>query len=120
MILLFVSALVAAIVSALPPAGGAALVLKPGGRLGAGPYRSYDCTLTPALVEGIAASVETAADGLSDRERERALERVAATRKAIAAGALAQALADAARAIAVYRQSVEAARRDDTIRVWDN
>ncbi len=120
MILLFVSALVAAIVSVLAPAGGAALVLKPGGRLGAGPYRSYDCTLTPALVEGIAASVETAADGLSDRERERALERVAATRKAIAAGALAQALADAARAIAVYRQSVEAARRDDTIRVWDN
>jgi hypothetical protein len=103
----------------MPPAGGAAPVLKPGGRLGGGPYRSYDCTLTPALVEGIAASVETAADGLSDRERHRALEHVASARKAIAVGALPEALGDAARAIAVYRQSVEAARRDDTIRIWD-
>jgi protein phosphatase len=119
MVLLFLAALVAAIVAAMPPAGGAAPVLKPGGRLGGGPYRSYDCTLTPALVEGIAASVETAADGLSDRERHRALEHVASARKAIAVGALPEALGDAALAIAVYRQSVEAARRDDTIRIWD-
>jgi hypothetical protein len=119
MVLLFLAALVAAIVAAMPPAGGAAPVLKPGGRLGGGPYRSYDCTLTPTLVEGIAASVETAADGLSDRERQRALEHVASARKAIAVGALPEALGDAARAIAVYRQSVEAARRDDTIRIWD-
>jgi PPM family protein phosphatase len=119
MLLLFLAALVAAIVAAMPPAGAAAPVLKPGGRLGGGPYRSYDCTLTPTLVEGVAASVETAADGLSDRERQRALDHLASARKAIAAGALPQALADAAQAIAVYRQSVEAARRDDTIRIWD-
>lgn len=119
MVLLFLAALVAAIVAAMPPSGGATPVLKPGGRLGGGPYRSYDCKLTPPLVEGIVASVETAADGLSDRERHRALKHAFAARQAIAAGSLPEALRDAARAIAVYRQSVEAARRDDTIRIWD-
>jgi hypothetical protein len=94
-------------------------MLKPGDRLGNGPYRSYDCSPTAGLVEGIAASVETAADGLSDRERQRALAHVGATRQAIAAGTLPLALAEAAQAIAVYKRSVEAARRDDTTRIWD-
>ena len=115
--LLFVGALVAALVGSMTPPGGTTPTLKPGGRLGNGPYRSYDCTPTPELVEGITASVETAADGLSDRERQKALQHVAATRQAIAAGTLPAALAEAAKAIAVYRQSVEAARRDDTIRI---
>jgi serine/threonine protein phosphatase PrpC len=119
MLLLFIAALVAAIVGAMPPAGRDAPLLKPGDRLGGGPYRSYGCSPSSALVEGITASVETAADGLSDRERQRALEHVAAARKAIAGGALPKAVAAAAKAIAVYRQAVEAARRDDTIRIWD-
>lgn len=117
MALLCVAALVAALVGSIAPQGGAMPTLKPGGRLGNGPYRSYVCSPTPGLVEGIVASVETAADGLSDRERQKALKHVAATRQAIAAGAPPQALAEAARAIAVYRQSVEAARSDDTTRI---
>jgi hypothetical protein len=44
---------------------------------------------------------------------------VGATRQAIAAGTLPLALAEAAQAIAVYKRSVEAARRDDTTRIWD-
>lgn len=119
MILLCLAALVAALVGSLTPAGGATPTLKPGGRLGSGPYRSYDCTPTADLVEGIAASIETAADGLSDTERQKALKHVAATRQAIAAGTLPQALAEAAEAIAIYKKSVEAARRDDTIRIWN-
>jgi hypothetical protein len=47
------------------------------------------------------------------------LEHVASARRAITAGALPRALGETARAIAVYRQAVEAARRDDTIRIWD-
>ena len=119
MILLFLAALVAALVGILAPTSRAAPMLKPGDRLGKGPYRSYDCSPTAGLVEGIAASVETAADGLSDRERQRALTHVGATRQAIAAGTLPLALAEAAQAIAVYKRSVEAARRDDTTRIWD-
>ena len=119
MILLFLAALVAALVGILAPTSRAAPMLKPGDRLGNGPYRSYDCSPTAGLVEGIAASVETAADGLSDRERQRALTHVGATRQAIAAGTLPLALAEAAQAIAVYKRSVEAARRDDTTRIWD-
>ena len=115
--LLFVGALAAALVGSLAPQGSVTPTLKPGGRLGNGPYRSYGCGPTPELVEGIAASVETAADGLSDRERQKALRHVAATRQAIAAGTLPEAVAEAAEAIAVYRRSVEAARRDDTIRI---
>ena len=117
--LLCVGAFVAALVGSFAPPGGTAFTLKPGGRLGNAPYRSYDCSLTPGLIEGIAASVETAADGLSDRERHKALQHVVATRTAIAADTLPEAVAQAAQAIDVYRRSVEAARRDDTIRIWD-
>jgi serine/threonine protein phosphatase PrpC len=35
-------------------------ILKPGSRLGKGPYRSYDCRPTAELIEGIAASLEQA------------------------------------------------------------
>jgi len=119
MALLFLATLVAAVVAMLPAADKTALVLKPGGRLGNGPYRSYDCTPSPGLVEGIVASVETAADGLSDRERKKGLQHVTAARQAVAGGDLSEAVNQAARAIGIYRQSVEAARHDDTIRIWD-
>lgn len=60
MALLFLATLVAAVVAMLPAADRTSLVLKPGGRLGNGPYRSYGCAPSPGLVEGIVASVETA------------------------------------------------------------
>lgn len=118
--LLCVAGLVAAAVGLAAAPDGEERVLRPGARLGKGPYRSFDCTLSGELVEGIVASVETAADGLSDRERPRALERIAAARRAIAAGSLSEALAEAAGAIAIYRESVVSARHDDTIRTGDD
>jgi serine/threonine protein phosphatase PrpC len=118
--LLCVAGLVAAAVSLAAPAGGEERVLRPGAKLGKGPYRSFDCALSGELVEGIVASVETAADGLSDGERPRALERIAAARQAIGGGRLSEALAAAAGAIAIYRESVLAARRRDTIRTAED
>ena len=82
--------------------------------LGKGPYRSADCTPSASLIEGIVASVETAADGLEDRERHRAIDQVAAARRAIAAQQFSAAVAAAARGIAVYKESVDAASRGDT------
>jgi len=120
MTLLCVAGFVAAAVALAAPAGDEDRVLRPGARLGKGPYRSYDCTLSGELVEGIVASVETAADGLSDRERLRALDRIAAARRAIAAGSLSEALSEAAGAIAIYRESVISARHEDTIRTGDD
>jgi len=98
----------------LAPAGSQAKGLQAGEQLGKGPYRSADCTPSPRLVEGIVASVEAAADGLSDRERQRALSQVAHARQLLAGHDITAALAAATRAIAVYRESVAAARSDDT------
>jgi protein phosphatase len=116
MVLLCVSGIVASIVALMPSASDEMLVLRPGARLGKGPYRAYDCGLSNTIVDGIVASVETAADGLSDTERRQALDRVTAARQAMARGDLTAALADAAAAIAVYRKSVVSARNDDTLR----
>lgn len=116
MMLLTVAGLVAAIVAMLTPDGSRAQVLKPGAMLGKGPYRSTGCKPTGALVEGIVSSVETAADGLSDQERKRALDHVATARQAAGEGNLSGAMVAAARAIDVYRRAVEDARSNDTIR----
>jgi serine/threonine protein phosphatase PrpC len=112
--LLFVSGLAASAVALLAPAGQQSYVLKPGALLGKGPYRTADCAPTPGLVEGIVASVEAAADGLSDDERQQALDHLTAARKLVSSKDITAALAAATRAIAVYRRSVEAARREDT------
>jgi serine/threonine protein phosphatase PrpC len=120
MMLLCVAGLVATALSLVAPVGSEERVLRPGARLGKGPYRSFDCSLSGERVEGIVASVETAADGLSDGERLRALERIAAARRAIAGSRLSEALAEAAGAIAIYRESVISARHDDTIRTGDD
>jgi len=114
--LLFLGASTAAFVAFLGPGGPERRVLRVGERLGSGPYRSYPCAASPDLVEGIAASVEAAADGLSDGERRQALGHVAACRHAIGTGDFTTAVAEAVRGIGVYRQSVETARSDDTIR----
>jgi protein phosphatase len=115
-ILLFMAGTVASIITMLPPTGDDALVLRPGARLGKGPYRSYDCSLSKAIVEGIVASVETAADGLSDGDRQQALDRASTARKIMADGNLTGALTEAAAAIALYKKAVVAARNDDTRR----
>lgn len=112
--LLAVAGLAAAAVAALSTGETQQRVLLPGELLGKGPYRSADCTPSADLVEGIVASVESAADGLEDRQRKRAIDHLAAARRAIAARQLPAGLAAAARAIAVYRESVDAASRGDT------
>ncbi len=112
MVLLFVAGTVAAIVSMLAPAGDEMHILRPGAKLGKGPYRSYDCSLSAPLVEGIVASVETAADGLADPERQRILERAAKARQVVAAGNLAGGLSEATAAIAMYHEAVVAIRND--------
>ena len=99
---------------ALPRGGGTAL--PPGKRLGAGPYRTYDCTPRGALVDGIVSSAESAADGLAPPECERMLAAAARARKFVLAGSFHQAVVAAAEAIAVYVRSVEEARHGDTIR----
>jgi len=118
--LLFVAGTVASIVALIPPTSDEAMVLRPGARLGKGPYRSYDCTLSQSLVEGIVASVESAADGLSDTDRQRTLDRATAARRVMAGGNLAGALAEAAAAIAIYKKAVVSARNDDTLRNDDD
>lgn len=112
--LLSLAGLTVAAVAGLAPAGSPTRFLKAGGLLGKGPYRSAECTPSGGLVEGIVASVEAAADGLDDRDRRRAIDHVATARQAIAAQDFSSALAAAARAVGVYRDSVDAARREDT------
>lgn len=85
-------------------------VLPPGRLLGKGPYRSHACAATEPLVEGVVASVEAAADGLSPQARTHALEHVAAARRHMAGGDFRGAVAAAAEAIAVYTRSIEEAR----------
>lgn len=115
MVLLFVAGSVAALVMMLGPASGEMLVLRPGAMLGKGPYRSYTCTLSGSLLEGIIASVETAADGLADPERQKIRERTAHARQVTAKGDLAGGLAEAVAAIANYRESVVAIRDDHVL-----
>jgi len=110
----FVIGLAAAIFSTVDKGGGGERVLPPGKRLGGGPYRTYDCTVTEPLLEGIVASVETAADGLHDQDRVRLLDDVAAARAAIRSHDFSAAVPAAAAAIDRYRLAVEAARREGT------
>lgn len=118
--LLFAAGSVASIVALIPPASDEAKALPPGKRFGEGPYRSYDCTLSKSLVDGIVASLESAADGLSDTDRKQALDRATAARRVMAGGNLAGALTEAAAAIAVYKKAVVSARNDVTLHNEDD
>lgn len=100
---------------ALPRGGGRSLAV--GRRLGQGPYRSYDCAPRAALLEGVVASAESAADGLAPAESERMLAAASRARKFAAAGSFHEAVVAAAEAIGVYSRSVEDARHGDTMRV---
>lgn len=114
MALLFIGCLLAALLSVFASSAGPVRVLPVGAKLGGGPYRTYDCTPSAPLLEGIVASVESAAHGLSTRERDQLLAAVSAARSLITAGDLPAALKATAEAIAGYRRSIDAARGDDT------
>jgi hypothetical protein len=100
--------LLAAVLGFLVPAGGGR-ALAPGQTIGKGPYRSHDCRPTPQLVEGIAASVESAADGLEGSLRDDCTAPLARARSAAAAGDFAGAFAAVAGALAAFTRSVAAA-----------
>ena len=115
--LVFIGSLVAALIGFLGPSGEGK-TLPPGrmldevlrNRRKVGPYRSYDCRPTPRLVEGIAASVESAADGLDGRLRADCTAPLARARSAAAAGDFSAAFAAIAEALARFSRAVAAGR----------
>ena len=107
----FVGAIIAALVGFCAPATPRIPRLALNARIGAGPYRTVTCGPTAARIEGIVASVESAADGLDDATRGHAVSHVRRAREAAAGGDFATAIAAVADAVAVYARSVEAARR---------
>ena len=115
------AALLAAIGSALfallgfliPPAADGR-VLQPGRQLGKGPYRSYSCGPSEPLIEGILGSIEAAADGLGEAERERTIGILARARHNAAVHSFHEALVAAAEALSIYKRSIEQARLDQT------
>jgi protein phosphatase len=112
--LVFMASLLWSVLGFLVPESARARVLAPGSRLGRGPYRSYDCAPTKRLLEGIVASVESAADGLPEAGRNRMIARLTDVQRHVAAAEYPEALAAVAEAIGIYARSVEASRSDDT------
>ncbi len=110
------AALLVAVLGFLAPAGRRARMLRVGDMLGKGPYRRYDCTPNERLLEGILTSLEAIGGELSRSETEAVAGHVGRARQLVGTGAFSEAVAAAAQAIAVHTQSVEAGRRDDTIR----
>jgi protein phosphatase len=115
------AALLAAMASALfallgfliPPAADGR-VLPLGRQLGKGPYRSYSCAPSEPLLEGILGSIEAAADGLGDAERERTITILARARQNVAVHSFHEAMVAAAEALAIYKRSIEHSRLDQT------
>jgi protein phosphatase len=114
--LTFLGSLLAAFLGFMAPAGGNGRALLPGQRLGKGPYRTYDCTPTEGVVERIVASIETAAAGLADTDRERTTAILGRVRRHVAERAFHEAVVAIAEAIAIYTRAVEQSRSGDTIR----
>ncbi len=110
MALTFVGSLLAAVLGFLVPKGGPPPALPPGRTIGNGPYRSYDCRPTPRLVEGIAASIDSAADGLDAAPRRDCVAPLARARSAAAAGDFAAAFAAVGEALAAFTRAVAATR----------
>ncbi|MFM7109382.1 MAG: PP2C family protein-serine/threonine phosphatase [Planctomycetaceae bacterium] len=107
MLLAFVGSLLAAVLGFLVPAGGGGRVLRSDQRIGGGPYRTYDCRPTDDLVEGIAASVEAAADGLDGKQRQTCVAPLAAARSAAATGDFTASVTAVAAALAGFRRAVD-------------
>lgn len=116
MALVCTGALLTALLGFLVPARGLVRVLPAGARLGAGPYRRYDCGPSGPLVEGLLSGMDTAAAGIPAGDRQRMLAHVENARRGIATGDLATALREATLAIAVHRDWVVSARSDETVR----
>ena len=114
--LAFLGALLAAFLGFLVPPASEGRVLAPGRQLGKGPYRSYACDPTEQLLEGILGSIEAAADGLADADRERTVTILARARHNTAEHAFHEATMAVAEALAIYRRSVEDSRLDETAR----
>jgi protein phosphatase len=108
----FLTTLLFAFLGFLAPAGPERRILPVGARLGGGPYRTAACGPETDLVEGIVASVATAAEGLDGPPRARAEDCVRRARARAAAGDPGAAVADAAAAIGVYAAAVTAARAE--------
>lgn len=106
----FVAAIITALFGFCSPPKPRIKALPLNARVGAGPYRTYACSPTVPRIEGIVASVESAADGLDDATRMHALGHVRRAREAAAGGDFATAITAAADAVSVYARSVEAAR----------
>ena len=113
-LLSFISTLLFAFLGFLAPPAAAQRTLAGGEKLGGGPYRSHDCTATATLLEGIAASVETAAEGLDGSPRARAKESARQARALAGGGERHAAIGAVAAAIGVYTAAVEAARAETT------
>jgi protein phosphatase len=109
--LVFVAAIAFALARLLSSGTAASLVLPPGKRLGGGPYRSFSCQPSPALLDGIIASLDSAAEGVDEAAGESYLAEVAVARAAAARGDVPEALAAVQRGLARYRQAVEAGRQ---------
>jgi len=90
--------------------------LGPNDRLGKGPYRSYDCSPSPELFEGMVASLEVTAEGLSAADRTTVAEHAAKVRLAAAGGDYPGAARALAAGLGVFHRAVEQARRDETFR----
>ncbi|MFM9059823.1 MAG: protein phosphatase 2C domain-containing protein [Planctomycetaceae bacterium] len=108
-VLAFIGSLLAAVIGFLTPSGGG-FPLPTGHMLGKGPYRSYDCRPTRHLVEGIAASVEAAADGLEGPARQDCIAPLPRARSAAATEDFAAAFVALAEGLAAFRRTVDAGR----------
>jgi protein phosphatase len=107
-----VVALLMAFLGKIGKSPGSVRVLKPDGRLGKGPYRTYDCAPTPALVEGIAASLAEALDRMPQDRQPDIQKSLECGRRDAADGHLKQALGALADGFALYRAGLEQSRRD--------
>ena len=112
--LVFFASLLWAYLGFLVPDGAGGRVLAAGARLGRGPYRSYDCTPTVRLLEGVVGSLEAAAEGLAAARRERTIGILADIRRHVAGGSFHEAVIAAAEAIGIYSRTVEESRTDET------
>jgi len=108
------AAILLAVRSFMGPTPDTGRVLPPGDMLGKGPYRSAACRPSPEAIEGILTSVESAADGLSDREQAEVSRLTAVARGQAQSGEVVPAVATTAATIAIYARSVDASRASDS------
>ena len=115
-VLVFLTTLLIACIGFLPAAPASVRVLMPGKQIGKGPYRSYDCTPSENLLEGIVTSIESAADGLAGLDREKTVGVLLSVRRHVAEHQFHEAVVAAAEAIKIYTKTVHHSRSGDTTR----